>query len=495
MSRTRIVKGVYTKISQGNHLMFAEGNIITSASEEVNQLGTDLGVKHGSPNKIEDKKDNDFNISFSLNRNEKTMVPLGILDFNNKYENPYFAFNYALSLSNVESLEFEVKDADGNIIYEIINLQPVVITASKLPMIRSKLPALIPDSPEKSWGYNDVFKEYALSSPDYTTVGSYVIHWDGFDNNDVYDSTRFNDKKLTAKITASKAGKKKSLEVSFSTSYKEVDWVDVKIDRKHQKIYTTLRVDLKDGGANGLGKEKYKDPMDDPRYPAFRERYIWETIPRQVIKNNGGKLPLEVRTRSFSDLEKLAITGLNYHWGRNSDHAEAKNVKIVDQEYQFCMNAVNVKENSMDDVSLIYNTNSDWMRSGNPGTVEDPISFVGNIISREAICYNVGYIKTGGWRYRLEENEKIEFEETSAHEIGHTILKAYGGTFYSYGHKGTVNTVTQHKNSMATTHPKKGEIDLMFYYTDRLEYKERNKIVAAKRDVLSLMWLTKIEIK
>ncbi|WP_159283874.1 hypothetical protein [Tenacibaculum maritimum] len=33
--------------------------------------------------------------------------------------------------------------------------------------------------------------------------------------------------------------------------------------------------------------------------------------------------------------------------------------------------------------------------------------------------------------------ENLEFMDTSAHEIGHTILKAYGGTFYSYGHKGS----------------------------------------------------------
>ncbi|XER26852.1 hypothetical protein ACCC68_02960, partial [Tenacibaculum maritimum] len=61
--------------------------------------------------------------------------------------------------------------------------------------------------------------------------------------------------------------------------------------------------------------------------------------------------------------------------------------------YEVFVNAINTTKKAMDDVDLILNTNNKWMRSGNPGTVEAPISFVGNIVSREAICYNVGYIK------------------------------------------------------------------------------------------------------
>lgn len=106
------------------------------------------------------------------------------------------------------------------------------------------------------------------------------------------------------------------------------------------------------------------------------------------------------------------------------------------------------------------------MRSGNPGTVEDPMSAIGNLISREAICYNVGYIKVEKWRYRFENNEDREFKETTAHEIGHTILKAYGGTIYSYGHKGSVNPYTQNENANATPYPISGEIDIMPYYTN-----------------------------
>ncbi|MFL0121837.1 hypothetical protein V2611_08560, partial [Tenacibaculum maritimum] len=151
---------------------------------------------------------------------------------------------------------------------------------------------------------------------------------------------------------------------------------------------------------------------------------------------------------------------------------------------------------------LIFNTNHKWMRSGNPGTVEDPISFVGNIVSREAICYNVGYIKySKRWNYNQPHNEDLEFKFTSAHEIGHTILKAYGGTFYSYGHKGSVNTITQSESSEAKAYPKKGEIDIMPYHKENKLgkwYRQSNyykRRVAHKKDVLSLIWLTKLNLK
>ena len=75
-------------------------------------------------------------------------------------------------------------------------------------------------------------------------------------------------------------------------------------------------------------------------------------------------------------------------------------------------------------------------------------------MSREAICYNVGYIKySKSWEYQKSNDEDLGFMDTSAHEIGHTILKAYGGTIYSYGHKGSVNTVLQNQKSNAPKFP------------------------------------------
>lgn len=193
------------------------------------------------------------------------------------------------------------------------------------------------------------------------------------------------------------------------------------------------------------------------------------------------------------------MEGIEYHWGRNRNHAVAKNVKINGEKYEVFINAVNTEENAMDDVELIYNTNRKWMRSGNPGTVTGVISAFGNIFSREAVCYNVGYIKySNGWGYQYENDEDIEFGETAAHEIGHEILKAFGDVYYSYGHKGSVNTFTQSMKDDAPEFPLSGEIDLMPYFKDNIlggRYAQPNyyqRRVASEKDVLGLLWLSKI---
>lgn len=49
MSRTRIVKGTYTKISQEGHSMYSKENIITSAGESVTETGEASGIKYGGP--------------------------------------------------------------------------------------------------------------------------------------------------------------------------------------------------------------------------------------------------------------------------------------------------------------------------------------------------------------------------------------------------------------------------------------------------------------
>ena len=168
-------------------------------------------------------------------------------------------------------------------------------------------------------------------------------------------------------------------------------------------------------------------------------------------------------------------------------------MEINSEKYEVFVNPINTQSKAMDDVSLIYNTNNDWMRSGNPGTVTGFISAVGNIFSREAVCYNVGYIKgPNKWEYIEEKHEDVEFKFTAAHEIGHEILKAFGDVYYSYGHKGTVNTVTQKIKDGTPEYPSTGEIDLMKYYKN---YYDIPRTIASKTDVLGLLWLTKIKIK
>lgn len=51
MSRTRIVKGTYTKISQEGHSMYSNANIITNAGAAITETGVNNGVTYGDPKK------------------------------------------------------------------------------------------------------------------------------------------------------------------------------------------------------------------------------------------------------------------------------------------------------------------------------------------------------------------------------------------------------------------------------------------------------------
>ncbi|KPH13086.1 hypothetical protein [Chryseobacterium sp. ERMR1:04] len=126
------------------------------------------------------------------------------------------------------------------------------------------------------------------------------------------------------------------------------------------------------------------------------------------------------------------------------------------------------------------------------------------------LYYKVGYTYypdskndiTKGWHYRKSDIADLTFKDTSAHELGHEILKSYSGTEYSYGHKGSseVYSFDQHTKNDALELPMNGEIDLMPYYNSNVlgdEHKQPNyflRRIAAEKDVLSLLWLTKIEI-
>lgn len=417
-----------------------------------------------------------FDVKIQLIRNVKTMVPLGIQAYNGSAENKEIEFEIEIIENGIDDLQVDFLHNDKVIQTYFSSkqtLDEVVVTAKGSNNT----------SNANSNDDNDSPKNYP--------TGKYIIKWDGFDSNGIYDSTIFTKGKLKAQVKVRRNGIEKAAETSeFSFKYKEVKWVDTKIDKDAKRIDVTLRVNLEDGGARGIECTEQviaPDPITVSECP-------WDKIPANDLIT--GKPPIKTRVKSYADLEQLALTGLNYHWGRNKNHSVAKNVDIGGQKYEVFLNTINTTEDSMDDVSLIFNTNNKWMRSGNPGTVEDPISFIGNIVSREAICYNVGYIKfSNGWSFQDARNENISYKETSAHEIGHTILKAYGGTFYSYGHKGTVNTITQSENSNATTYPTSGEIDIMPYYTNWIPYNQRNRMIASGDDVLSLLWLTKIKIK
>lgn len=164
MSRTRIVKGKYTKAVGGNYNISAEGNVFSSAGGQVQEKGFNNGVSYGSSERIGSNVNEDFEISFSLSKDKmySTVVPFGILDFEGNYENANFAFNYSLLLSNVDSLEFKVLNEDGTTLFAITNLPEIVVTARRLPKlsqdIKDKKPEYNLSNPIRVWDWKSVFE-------------------------------------------------------------------------------------------------------------------------------------------------------------------------------------------------------------------------------------------------------------------------------------------------------------------------------------------------
>ncbi|WP_445711449.1 hypothetical protein [Flavobacterium sp.] len=485
MTRTRIVGGKIIETTGGDYNIYTKENIVYSAGTTITETGVEKGVSYGEPDAAPIVNTNiDFDITFELDNSSKEIVPFGIANFENKAENPFFKFNYKLTGAAIDTLSFEILDSNGAAIYTMTYLKEIVIQAENKNKIQKELDSKTSSKEFKVYDFKETLLKYILEEPNYTKIGNYSIYWDGFDLNEIYDSTNFNGKKLKAKILVTKGSQRKQVEVEFETVYNEVNWVDVKIDKKAKRIDTTLRVNLKDGGANGLECTNTTigaDGLTITQCP-------WDDIPSSQISPSNPII--RTRTKSFQDLEKLALDGIEKHWSRNSLH----NLKINNETFNLHIKAINTNENSMNELSLIFNTNSSWGRSGNPG-----------ILGK--IYYNLGFCDVSSWykfkkkwRYFNTIIDKVDedYRYTSAHELGHTILRKYGGKWYSFTHDDS-SSITQNPNGNQSYKKQKSntEINLMHYFKDdpsQSQY-DYNIIVASERDVLSLIWLTKIEIQ
>ncbi len=109
------------------------------------------------------------------------------------------------------------------------------------------------------------------------------------------------------------------------------------------------------------------------------------------------------------------------------------------------------------------------------------------------LFYKVGFLKYQDWFYQREKDSEIDFIETSAHEIGHEVLLAYGGQTYSKKHKGTSSIGQSVTNK--DRYPKTAEIDLMKYYDGNYPYDFYQRRIASEKDLLGLIWLAKLELK
>lgn len=483
MSRVRVVRGKYTKISKENYNLSAEGSIKTFANGQIIENGKEKGVVFGNYQRLGSDVNDDFDIKFSLRKKDyETIVPMGILDYRGKYENALFAFDYTLSKSNVEKIKFEIIDENGEVIFSETTLPEIIISVNKREKIKNKLgntlEKCLKDSNYsiKTWCWKDIYKEESIPSDDKTKIGSYIIFWDGFDHNDIYDSTRFNNKTLKARLTAEKLGKEKSVEIEIKPKYSKVDWIDVIIDKRNKKIDATLRVNLRDGGAEGV--ECSTDDIDpDPKIRVEQTECPWDKIPKEVI-DRYKKEPIKSRTKTYEELRTMALAGIDKYWSRHADNI-GEGVQIGEDFYQVFVKA-RYDKSGMKAPKIIYQTNTLPGRSRNWE------------MSRILFFYE-GYLYKGNkWIY---ENANIDdFQMVSAHEIGHEILLMFGGHIHSKTHKGTSHwsMVIQNPDEDAAYIPMVGEIDLMKYY---LNYYDISRTISSEKDVLGLLWLSKIKIR
>ncbi|WP_281979898.1 hypothetical protein [Tenacibaculum mesophilum] len=414
-----------------------------------------------------------------------SFVPLGIADYSGNSERGFVQFTYQIADNNAKELTLQIRDGSSVIFEEKIT------DANKLKQ------------------------------------GEHTWKWDGFDSGGILDTaklTQYENLNLyTIGVDSSNNYSRKKLD--FSMRYDEVKWVDVKIDKNSKRIDVTLRVNLKDGGARGVECREviHRDHLN-PGMRTSKKVCPWDKIPEDEIKPY--QPVIKSRKKSFEELKEMAIEAMNIHWSRR--YTNTVGTVINNENWEIIVTAVNTTKNAMDDIDLTFNTNNIWGRSNNPGNVKTIKSFFANLLEyvpyvplSETIFYNVGYVnyilkvqsdfnlKEDNWYY-LENTSRYkngrlnidrEFIYTCAHELGHTILKSYaelggGSTDYSYKHKGTSDYSDKLSiNKGGENYPLRGEIDLMKYYNNDPFYYDFDRIVAGEKDVLGLLWLTKLKIK
>ena len=280
-----------------------------------------------------------------------TFVPLGIKSFDNKFENKYISLSYTLS-DNAQEVTLQIRD-----------------------------------------GEEEIYKK-VITSPSEVSKGQHFWSWDGFDKNGILDTARLTKaKRLNYKISVKRKNRIYSETQYFKISYSEVNWVDVKINRPKKEIYVTLRVNLRDGGAEGLKGFRIQQTSSFGTYTNI-EIDPPRDVPAAILKK-WGHPPITSRTRSFENLRDLALKGIEKYWSRHSLNI-GKNIKVNSETYQVFVEAI-YDEKGMIAPKIIFFTNkkdSNLNRSRNW------------FLSRE-LYYKIGYIgsncrfpKNGGSRDR-----------------------------------------------------------------------------------------------
>ncbi|WP_443937638.1 hypothetical protein [Pedobacter sp. MW01-1-1] len=421
----------------------------------------------------------DFDLE--LEHVKEDFVPFGIPNYEGAAENDKIRFKLRVAGEGINSWHLKIKQGD-NLIYELfsrsIEFEEITINAKANPN-GSNLPV----SPI----------ENTVQEKRFWPAGTYLIGWDGFDKNGIYDSARMKSKEgFTVNIMGQGNFLKKeyTLKKSIKFSHKEVDWVDVRIDKNRKRIDTTLRVNLTDGGAEGL-ECITRDIDADPKFRVPVTEYPCDKISKEALEYYGMP-PIKMRARSYEELENLALQGINYFWSRNSKNI-GNGVNIGSEIYEVYVDA-KANKNGLAAPKIVYQTNCEEGRSRNFEASRILFFYEGYLYRSDWIDYSKTHerYKNKGWKYKTANIE--DYKMVSAHEIGHEILLAYGGHIYSKAHKGTttgINMLTQDVDDDAPTIYNDGkEIDLMKYYQN---YYDIPRTIISEFDLLKVIWLTKLK--
>lgn len=299
-----------------------------------------------------------------------------------------------------------------------------------------------------------------------SSVKGIKVSWDGFINN-IYDSKKFTSANGLNFRVRGFAFNKEQCKFDKNVKFKYYNnWLDVHINKKNNTVNVKLRINLKDGGAMGLQSSNDIPAVDRAR-----------------------KTPITSQIVSFEELRQFAIQGIHYYWSRKKSHPTGKNVLINGSSFEVIVNPFITSDEALPEMTLFFATNGKQQRSINAP-----------ILLRRTF-FNVGWDKfptqipgDSGWRYLDTSNAVKDFKETFAHEMGHAILRAYGGQMYSNMHKGS-STVGQ-SPIQGSRYPNTGEIDLMKYAEGNkwgiIGYFDR--MVASEKDVIGLIYLSRVKI-
>lgn len=174
------------------------------------------------------------------------------------------------------------------------------------------------------------------------------------------------------------------------------------------------------------------------------------------------------------NLISLATQGIAKYWSRD--------ITVDGTKYKAYVTAKHKPDSPFPAILKIDKDSKNYGRSFNPGVLGVDARFI----------YNKGFFPDTA-------TADSDFKLVCAHEFGHSVLKVAGGLSLSWGHKGSTGVLTQAVKRSTPGYPVSGPIDLMKYYDDKKQkasfYQLINDSIVSEKDLMRLIWLSKIQWK